>query len=309
MNKLDKKSLSVLIYIAFICAVGLFAPAVLAAGSNPDIKRYVRWYDQAYIPQGTFSEDPVVRINTPISAGSGVYVAPNLVLTNAHVIQDHKVVDLRSSRGSRFRGKVYKIFKDIDIALIDVGRDNQAYPIKLNRNVIRKGDNISSQGFPQGRYELAKSTGTVVDVTECCILHNSLIAAGSSGGPLFDERGELIGINALLYKSKSDRANESDLSIAISIKNILKKAGIGDFTYRYYYLPDGHVIEVFPSDMSNDEVLGIVMRDTPSVFYNRNVNGLFYFPNGSYVKIPHDMTNREAYKMLMRRDPGLFKKF
>lgn len=279
----------------------------LSAETYPAGGRNIRWYDYTYKPRMRVTQDSVVRINTPVSAGSGIYVAPALILTNAHVVLDSAFVDVRSSKGRSFRAKVYKIFKDVDVALVETDLGNQAYPIRLNRNIIRKGENISSHGFPQGRYVLAKSTGTVIDITECCILHNALMAAGSSGGPLLDEAGELIGINTLLYKNKADRANESDLSIAISIKHILEKVGIGDFTYRIFCLPDGSTIDVVPSDMPNEKVLGNLMKNNPYLFDIENVTKRLVLPDCSYVETQRDMANINAYKILMKNNPELFK--
>src|SRR5262249_37059939 len=76
--------------------------------------------------------------------------------------------------------------------------------------------------FPQGRRVVAASTGTIRAIVECCIVHDALIAAGSSGGPLLDAQSQVVGINTALTKVEGDRLNESERTFAIKMRFILE---------------------------------------------------------------------------------------
>lgn len=288
-------------YKTTVLAIGLLFSISISVAESSKVGGHIRWYDKSYLGYRSV-EDSVVRVSTPDSAGSGVYVNRAIIATNAHVVRDYKNVQIRVSEGRPFNAKVYRVFKDIDIALIEVGNNEISNPVIIKSTSARRGEKIVSQGFPQGRYVLAKSTGTIIDVRECCIIHNALIAAGSSGGPLFDQRGELIGINTLLQKGIHDRANENDLSIAVSIPYILSKIGGGEFTYRLFYLPNGEVIEVSPSDLSNKEVLDRLMEQSAIYLNKRKNKNIFYLPNGDIFDIEPDISDEEAYGILMRKE-------
>lgn len=83
----------------------------------------------------------------------------------------------------------------------------------------------SSYGIFSGAKErqvIASSTGTVVDVAECCILHDALIAEANSGGHLLDARYEVLGLNTLLSKKPGDKANETDRAITVRMDFITR---------------------------------------------------------------------------------------
>jgi len=155
----------------------------------------------------------VVRISTATTSGSGFYIEPNLIVTNAHVVEGAQVVSIRFSEGMAFNGTVRFRDETLDFATIDTGVKGSPLPIR--HTAIGHGEKIEALGFPQGRQVLARSTGTILDHAECCVEHDALIAGGSSGGPLLDAQHRVIGLNTLLSKKSGDQKNESDRAITI----------------------------------------------------------------------------------------------
>ena len=169
------------------------------------------------IPEG------VVRVSTAQRAGSGFFLDPLHVVTNAHVVESSPYVALAFSEGQPFSGRVIFTNPELDFAIIESRL--QGTPIPIKRTPIIVGEHITTFGFPQGRTVIASSTGTIRDVDVCCILHDALIAAGSSGGPLLDHDNQALGLNTLLSKRPGDKANAYDRAITVRLDFIETSMG------------------------------------------------------------------------------------
>ena len=170
----------------------------------------------------------VVRIRSKRGLGSGFFVTDNLIATNAHVVHGSKGVWVSFSEGAEQAASVAYEDDELDFAL--VRSSVLGTPLPGRKSPLKDGEDVMAVGFPQGRRVLAGSTGTVSKIFECCIEHNALIAGGSSGGPLLDLNGNVVGINTLLVKAKGDRKNESDRTWALKMSYIwesLSLAGEG----------------------------------------------------------------------------------
>ena len=178
------------------------------------------------VPSGSQSATPfyppagVVRISTGKTVGSGFYANETLIVTNAHVVEEHPTVSISFSGKQPFLGQVVYRNDDLDFAIIQPSL--KGTPLPIRKGPVTIGEPIIAMGFPQGRQVMASSTGTVVDVAECCILHDALIAGGSSGGPLMDAQQGVLGLNTLLSKNPGDRANETDRAITVRMDFIAK---------------------------------------------------------------------------------------
>jgi S1-C subfamily serine protease len=166
-------------------------------------------------PQEVRIPEGVVRVSTAQRAGSGFFLDPLHVVTNAHVVESSPYVALAFSEGQPFSGRVIFTNPELDFAIIESRL--QGTPIPIKRTPIIVGEHITTFGFPQGRTVIASSTGTIRDVDVCCILHDALIAAGSSGGPLLDHENQALGLNTLLTKRPGDTANASDRAITVRL--------------------------------------------------------------------------------------------
>ena len=175
-------------------------------------------------PQEVRIPEGVVRVSTAQRAGSGFFLDPLHVVTNAHVVESSPYVALAFSEGQPFSGRVIFTNPELDFAIIESRL--QGTPIPIKRTPIIVGEHITTFGFPQGRTVIASSTGTIRDVDVCCILHDALIAAGSSGGPRLDHDNQALGLNTLLSKRPGDKANAYDRAITVRLDFIEKSIGL-----------------------------------------------------------------------------------
>lgn len=168
--------------------------------------------------------------------GSGFAVAPNRIVTNAHVVElaerypDNVVIGVVPSEGSKsYQGRVIAYDSRRDLALIEV-REAKLPPAALFTGPVAEGDQVIALGYP-GNVDLAtaqsaadyirplspvRSQGvasgrralTGIEV----LLHTASIARGNSGGPLLDPCGRVIGVNSALT-----RADDGDSTFGFAI--------------------------------------------------------------------------------------------
>ena len=140
--------------------------------------------------------------NPPISAdktGSGFYVNSNgYLITNEHVVESCKKVWVKDKDGNN-SGLIIRKDKVIDLAVIKVNKKIQKY---TRFGSIRTGEDAIALGYPLGEVlgsEIKVTKGNISALTGYKGNPNSLqftapIQPGSSGGPLLNERGNLVGV-------------------------------------------------------------------------------------------------------------------
>ncbi|MFW6189445.1 MAG: FG-GAP-like repeat-containing protein [Planctomycetota bacterium] len=157
----------------------------------------------------------VVTVKTPAGMGTGWFCHPDgYVLTNAHVIADERSVDVTAFKrdGERFEKKVLSEVKivavndDIDLALLKIEEEIDLEVPQLylgDSAAVKEGDEVFTIGNPMG-LERSTSKGVVSKVNRSFggrlyIQSTTPISPGNSGGPLFNERGEVIGVTNMGY--------------------------------------------------------------------------------------------------------------
>jgi serine protease Do len=143
--------------------------------------------------------------------GSGVVLTPGgEILTNHHVVENATGVWVRLSDGRTFRAQTAGTDPPTDLALLKVdgvGGALQAATLG-DSDAVQVGDWVLAVGNPfgleqsvtrgivsaKGRREVAPELGGYVDWLQT----DAAINPGSSGGPLFDLGGRVVGINAAL---------------------------------------------------------------------------------------------------------------
>jgi S1-C subfamily serine protease len=145
--------------------------------------------------------------------GSGVIIdaAAGLVLTNHHVIEDAKTIDVILSDKRRYRATVLGQDPETDLALLQIpGTNLTALSISASDDV-KVGDLVIAVGNPFGLTH-SVSTGIVSAIGRTddnplgysdLIQTDAAINPGNSGGALVNSAGELIGINSALISKES----------------------------------------------------------------------------------------------------------
>jgi S1-C subfamily serine protease len=154
--------------------------------------------------------DPV-----PQSGGSGsgsIIDEQGYVLTNNHVVEKAYKLYVSLSDGSRYEAKLVGADPESDLAVIKftpaAGKKLKPIPFGTAKN-LKVGQKVLAIGNPFG-LERTLTTGIIsglgrpIQESETTILQNMIqtdasINPGNSGGPLFNTRGEMIGINTMIY--------------------------------------------------------------------------------------------------------------
>ena len=153
--------------------------------------------------------------------GSGFIVsADGVILTNAHVVRDAQEVTVKLTDRREFRAKVLGSDPKTDVAVIKIEAKNLPV-VPLGRSTdVRVGEWVLAIGSPFG-LENTVTAGVVSakgrsldDGSVPFIQTDAAINPGNSGGPLFNSRGEVVGINSQIY---SQSGGYQGLSFAIPI--------------------------------------------------------------------------------------------
>ena len=160
-------------------------------------------YDQRPLNDPRF-DNVVVVFNPKGGLGTGFYVRPNLVLTNYHVIEGAKFIEIKLHNGLESFGKVVKSDVRLDLALIKV--ESQGTPVKFYDSTnLPVGATVDAIGHPSGlEYTITKGIISALRKRESSydvggqevlfVQTDAAINPGNSGGPLFLEE-KVIGVN------------------------------------------------------------------------------------------------------------------
>ena len=132
-----------------------------------------------------------------LSAGSGVVLDTNgLVLTCYHVVEGSRDVTVEDYQSFGYPAKVIKFDKDMDLALLRIDGTFD-YKSTLSKDTdIYPGQPVFAIGNPKtlDRNVSVGVVSSIENMEEGSIIHDAAISAGSSGCPLYNDRGEIIGI-------------------------------------------------------------------------------------------------------------------
>ncbi len=132
---------------------------------------------------------------SPTALGSAFLVKPRILITNAHVAEAGNPV--LAVGPVRIPVKVLRVDKDHDLAEMSVDLDLTSKPLPLSSEEVKPGEQIFAIGNPEG-LEKTISQGIVsglrtkdgVDLIQI----SSPISHGSSGGPILNSKGEVVGV-------------------------------------------------------------------------------------------------------------------
>ncbi|OHC69739.1 MAG: protease Do [Rhodocyclales bacterium GWA2_65_20] len=170
------------------------------------------------------------------SLGSGFIIsADGHILTNAHVVQGADEVLVKLTDKREFKAKVLGADKRTDVALIKIEASN--LPVaKLGDSVkLKVGEWVVAIGSPFG-FESTVTAG-IVSAKGRSLAHenyvpfiqtDAAINPGNSGGPLFNLKGEVVGINSQIYSRSGGSMGVSfaiPIDLAMEVQGQLKAKG------------------------------------------------------------------------------------
>jgi serine protease Do len=168
--------------------------------------------------------------------GSGFIVsADGVILTNAHVVRDAKEVTVKLTDRREFRAKVLGADPKTDVAVLKIDAHNLPVVTLGKTSELKVGEWVLAIGSPYG-FENTVTAGVVSakgrslpdDSAVPFIQTDVAVNPGNSGGPLFNTRGEVIGINSQIYSQTGGYQGLSfaiPIDVASKIKNQLVATG------------------------------------------------------------------------------------
>ena len=156
-----------------------------------------------FFGNGGSRQQPRVRKGS----GSGVIISSDgYIVTNNHVVEKADEITVKLNDNREFKGRIIGTDKNSDLALVKIEANNlPAIPIgdsdklKLGEWVLAVGNPFNLTSTVTAGIVSAKARSLYANGVESFIQTDAAINQGNSGGALVNAKGELVGINAMLY--------------------------------------------------------------------------------------------------------------
>ena len=171
------------------------------------------------------------------SLGSGFIITHDgYILTNAHVVEGADEINVKFTDKREYKAKVVGADKRTDVALIKIDGGSSLPVVKFgDPGKLKVGEWVVAIGAPFG-FENSVTAGIVSAKGRSLPQENFVpfiqtdvaINPGNSGGPLFNMRGEVIGINSQIYSRTGGFMGLSfaiPIDVALDVQKQLKEKG------------------------------------------------------------------------------------
>ena len=149
------------------------------------------------------STPAVVLIETDSMRGSGFFVRPDVLVSNAHVVKGSTTVKLTFSDGRKGSAQVIAVAESVDLAILRPAPGSEGRTILELSSVarVRPGQEVIAIGSALGVLQNTVTRGIVSalrnDGGVMLIQTDAAINPGNSGGPLLDHTGHVVGVNSM----------------------------------------------------------------------------------------------------------------
>lgn len=195
-----------------------------------------------------------------ISRGSGFFIAADKIITNRHVIEKSNRVEINLLNGKKYQARgVLAIDGEGDLALLQVDVPaGSAIPLPIIQNTPQEGESIVVIGNPFG-LEGSVSNGIVSAVRTISgygriIQITAPISPGSSGSPVVNMSGQVIGVATL------QAAEGQSINFAVPSERILQLK-IGDLQSFINFNSDTQKNKRAAAERLYSQGLGVLSRD------------------------------------------------
>lgn len=193
-------------------------------------------------PTSSMYNQLIQEVNKPSEwSGTGFAIGNGYIVTNNHVVEDASIINVKGVKGdlnTPYSARVVSTDKNNDIAIIKIDDDSfkgfGPIPYGVSSRMGDVGEDIYVLGYP-----LTQALGNEIKLTNGIISSRSgfqgdmstyqisaPVTHGNSGGPMFDNKGNVIGVvnSGITYK---DLAENVGYAIKISyLKNLIESAGL-----------------------------------------------------------------------------------
>lgn len=246
-KKKSKKALWIALAAVACCLVAVAAFLLLGDGSNGITEPVAFSQNSSAIEAADAS---VVKIycydydGNLAATGSGfIAFDGKTVITNHHVMTSAYTCKISTNQDISYDvAGIYCYSEKQDIAILQLAKDTGLQPLTLgDSTVIKKGETVVAIGSPLGIKNTVSTgvlSGRIMDADMDVLQFTAPISSGSSGGALFDDKGNVIGIT---FASIIDGQN---LNLAIPVElatNLYKSKGTVKKVSAIYLEENPHV--------------------------------------------------------------------
>ncbi|WP_371411620.1 MULTISPECIES: DegQ family serine endoprotease [Pseudomonas] len=276
----------------------------IAAGQMPDLEGLppmFREFFERNMPQQPRSPRGD-RQREAQSLGSGFIISSDgYVLTNNHVVADADEIIVRLSDRSELQAKLVGTDPRTDVALLKVeGKDLPI--VKLgDSEKLKVGEWVLAIGSPFG-FDHSVTKGIVSakgrtlpnDTYVPFIQTDVAINPGNSGGPLFNMKGEVVGINSQIFTRSGGFMGLSfaiPIDVALDVSNQLKKDGKVNRGWLGVVIQEVNkdLAESFGLDKPAGALVAQVLEDGPAAKGGLQVGDVILSMNGQPIIMSADL--------------------
>ncbi|MBQ4123811.1 trypsin-like peptidase domain-containing protein [bacterium] len=146
-----------------------------------------------------------------LSSGTGCVINKSgIILTSSHVVENSTYIEVTTSDGEIYKAEILdKEDKQGDLALLKIEPKHPLPTIKFaDSSLVKVGQKVLAIGNPFG-FNGTLTTGIVsrIDNERNKIQTDAAINPGSSGGPILNIKGEVIGISQSIFNPDNNKSN------------------------------------------------------------------------------------------------------
>ena len=247
-------------------------PNTSADGGLTPAQVYARNIKSVVAISSTITTGSYGQISQSTSAGSGFILSQDgYVVTNYHVVEGATSMKVTTYDETQYEAKLVGYDSANDIAVLKIEAQGLQPAVIGSSDDLIVGDQVAAIGNPLGELTSTLTVGYISAInrditTEGTVINmlqtDAAINSGNSGGPLFNMKGEVIGITTAKYSGTTPSgAAIEGIGFAIPIDDVIKK--ITDLQ-QYGYITGAY--------------LGVSVRDV-----DRDVAEYYGIPMGVYV--------------------------
>lgn len=254
------------------------------------------WSNDSIIPAKPFSENvdaiaekeaSVVKVfcydhnGKEIATGSGVVLFhTDMIVTNYHVIEDIYSVKISTDQDITYNvSGLWHKNENQDIAILKLEKNTDLTPLQIgNSSAVKKGETVTAIGSPLGiKNTVSKGnlSARIMQDGYDVLQFTAPISNGSSGGALFNEKGEVIGITFASF------VEGQNLNLAIPIELVedlyktksisVKPESFKDIYWNNYMTknPNEYLTQTYGSTIS---VSFLELKNNPEKYSNKMIS-------------------------------------